>query len=682
MSLPDTDGVLISTGNPQDISTLGTLDRPILAYSSAGRMTRLENGVPWVIFNVSTDVMDLQAGLGFGSSYCFVPREICFRLCTDMKRFSDSVNASCREYSCALPLDASAFSNCSGLEGKPGGENKMPDALIIQGPFSSENSSWANSLHLDRFLLVVGRRSNKIHVPSSQDGILLSTFSLSDVKSSSSRMTSLAIDALRVGHPQTALQLGRWLTFGHLESGWCYESAETRRDSDIFYPGPAFDLVMTAEDVHPPADLKMTSAASARVLSKVEIYTLHEKLNDKLILRAFEKAGLPGNQMITAQSLLNSGESPEEEARVRSTLQRVFKDEKLSVEESMKVSTALLRRAHAALLRLNPDEVGRFQSLNHLNKALLKFGQSRYSSGIRLLPDGKDRTGKLAFNLSSEVLPNGKRAIFAMEKFIQHTRSGAHQYYDSEHSQYGISHLHIRGVDGIMISSANIHDISVGAGTMTSLRVKDESEFNQSVIIGHGEKGKAQLHLHEQTISICDGVLMPPENSPSSSPQSATRSETKEPGTCYKKFDKGRQWSDAQSICKGWGGYLAILDSEARIDFVDKYVVRTPCTHGTSWEAKQGQCGHPPTADAWVGLTNFEYPTMWMWQRPDDPLDPQQPKDYRSNTSYVQGVRQQKDNARRCAAIARKMQRDIPRRWVWREDSTLRLQPCADQCGK
>ncbi len=89
-------------------------------------------------------------------------------------------------------------------------------------------------------------------------------------------------------------------------------------------------------------------------------------------------------------------------------------------------------------------------------------------------------------------------------------------------------------VHTIMISSANIHE--------------DDSEFNQSVIIGHGEKGEAQLHLHEQTISICDGVLMPPENSPSSSPQSATRSETKEPGTCFKKFDKGRQWSDAQSI--------------------------------------------------------------------------------------------------------------------------------------
>jgi len=544
-------------------------------------MTRLENGVPWVIFNISTNVMDLQAGLGF-SSYCFVSREICFRFCTNMKRFSDTVKATCREYSCALPLDASAFSNCSGLEGKPGGENKMPDALIIQGPFSSEKSSWANPLHLDRFL-VVRRRSNKIHVPSSQDGILLSTFSLSDVKSTSSRMTSLAIDALRVGNPQIALQLGRWLTFGHLESGWCYESAETRRDSGIFYPGPAFDLVMTAEDVHPSADLTMTSAANARVMPKVGIYNLHAKLNDKLISRAFEKAELPGapgpgNYTITAQSLLNSGKSPEEEARVRSTLQRVFKDEKLSEEESMKVATAVLRRAHAA--RLNPGEVGRFQSLNHLNKALLKFGQSRYSSGIRLLPDGKDRTGKLAFNLSSEVLPNGKRAIFAMEKFIQHNRSGAHQYYDPEHSQYGISHLHIRGVDGILISSANIHDISVGAGTMTSLRVKDDSNFNQSVIIGHGEKGQAQLHLHEQTISICDGVLMPPENSPSSSPQSATRSETKEPGTCFKKFDKGRQWSDAQDICKGWGGYLAILDSEARINFVDNYVQRTPCTHG------------------------------------------------------------------------------------------------------
>jgi hypothetical protein len=218
-------------------------------------------------------------------------------------------------------------------------------------------------------------------------------------------------------------------------------TAETRRDNDVFYPGPAFDLVMTVEDVHPPADLTMTSAASARVLSKVEIYRLQEKLNDKLILRAFEKAELPGNHMITAQSLLNSGESPEEEARVRSTLQLVFEGEKLSVEESIKVATAVLRRSHAARLRLNPDEAARFQSLNHLNKALLKFGQSRYSSGIRLLPDGKKSTGKLAFNLSSEVLPNGKRAIFAMEKFIQHNRS-----------------------------------------------------------------------VHEQTISICDGVLMPPEN--------------------------------------------------------------------------------------------------------------------------------------------------------------------------
>ena len=39
-------------------------------------------------------------------------------------------------------------------------------------------------------------------------------------------------------------------------------------------------------------------------------------------------------------------------------------------------------------------------------------------------------------------------------------------------------------------------------------------------------------------------------------------------GICYKAWDTQLSWSDAQSVCKGEGGDLAVLDANSKIDLL------------------------------------------------------------------------------------------------------------------
>ena len=135
------------------------------------------------------------------------------------------------------------------------------------------------------------------------------------VKKTSSRMTSLSINARRVDfpainrQPKTALRVGGWLEFGHLESGWSYSSATTRQASSLNYPGPAFDLVTAAEHLHPRV-CATTSASDACVMSRVDMHAVHAKLNARVIENAMSKAEALHGKRLTPSFLLASYQAP------------------------------------------------------------------------------------------------------------------------------------------------------------------------------------------------------------------------------------------------------------------------------------------------------------------------------------------------------------------------------------
>jgi hypothetical protein len=110
--------------------------------------------------------------------------------------------------------------------------------------------------------------------------------------------------------------------------------------------------------------------------------------------------------------LFPSHQAPDTRAQAKETLQAAFTQHGLSSDEALLVAEALVRRAesaHKRSLAAGTDGTGAdFESLNELNKWVLRFGQSRYSSGVRLLPDGEAQTGKLQlFPTTAMCLPVG-----------------------------------------------------------------------------------------------------------------------------------------------------------------------------------------------------------------------------------------------------------------------------------
>ena len=492
-------------------------------------------------------------------------------------------------------------------------------------------------------------KNNTIHVPSSADGKILSTGNLQDVKVTSSSMTSLAINARRVNNPATALKAGGWLEFGHLESGWSYQSAYHRRASGVNYPGPAFDLVSSAYDLHPRVCLH-SSPADACVVSHVDMHAIHAKLNDALISAALSKAA---TDLLTPHGLLTHKHSQASEDTARAILDSAFEHQGLMHKEAVLVTEALLRRADTAD-RAGVVGIG-FADLLQLNAHALRFGQSKYSSGVRLLPDGPARTGKLVFNLSSPTAYPGqhreqkssKRLVFAMEQFHQGLQdwSGAQQYADANHGGDNLSHLQVRAADGVLLTDANLHDISAGSGSLTSLSVKEGTSIREGVTTGPAGKGQSQLQLVRPSASSCDGVRMEPSGGGKA--------------MCFKEFRSPRSWHEAGAACRQWGGQLAVLERGEVKSFVNIHVRRTPCVFETTWEIAATNCGSNPSSDAWLALTSFEYPTLWLWTHAGaaraSPLSPHSPQPslplLPGDSPHQQGVREQ-HNSKQCAAVS------------------------------
>ena len=476
---------------------------------------------------------------------------------------------------------------------------------------------------------------------------MLSTGNLQDIKVTSSRMTSLAINARRVEHPDTAIKVGGWLRFGHLESGWSYRSQYHRRANPINYPGPAYDFIMSAEDLHPRV-CPHSSPADACVVSRVDMHAIHAKLSDAVISAALSKAATVEGGLLTPQGLLHHKSSQESEDAARAILDAAFGHQGLMHEEAALVAEALLRRADAA----RRAGVGsNFADLHQLNARALRFGQSRYSSGVRLLPDGPARTGKLAFNLSSPTAyprydagaapASSKRLVFAMEQMHQGSQpwSGARQYAGAQDGGDNVLHHIVRAADGVLLTTANLHDISAGAGSLTSLSVKEETSILETVTLAHPDTGQSQMQLVQPSALVCDGERMEPV-------AAADGQADQGKAMCFKEFLEPRSWQEAGEACRRWGGQLAVLERDEVKTFVNTRVRRTPCEFGTSWEQAATGCGANPSGDAWLALTSFDYPTLWVWTFVHTGR-----VGSASVSSHQRGVRGQ-HNSKQCAAMS------------------------------
>jgi len=140
MSLPDSDGTLLSTGNLEDISRLGTLKAPITAQSGEGSLTQVRIGLGWQTVNVTEASRSFRADVEMGGfRYCYVPRSVCYDLCNDPK-IGWEEGRSCRDYGCLFPLPLRAF-NLSNSECPLKYHSDLisaaahtVDAIIIEGP--------------------------------------------------------------------------------------------------------------------------------------------------------------------------------------------------------------------------------------------------------------------------------------------------------------------------------------------------------------------------------------------------------------------------------------------------------------------------------------------------------------------------------------------------------------------
>ena len=173
-----------------------------------------------------------------------------------------------------------------------------------------------------------------------------------------------------------------------------------------------------------------------------------------------------------------------------------------------------------------------------------------------------------------------KRVVLSMEQFHQGQQdwSGARQYETADKGGDNLSYLQARAVDGVLVTTANLGDVTAGAGSLTSLNVQGHSTFQETVRVGHGQGGQRQMHLLEPNISVCDGVLMLADavqkaDEAGYSPQSGAGIGA---GICFKEFSTPSRWDDAQAVCKRWGGSLAVLERPHLQEFVHTYVRRTP----------------------------------------------------------------------------------------------------------
>ncbi|EKX42705.1 hypothetical protein GUITHDRAFT_111377 [Guillardia theta CCMP2712] len=410
--------------------------------------------------------------------------------------------------------------------------------------------------------------NNTVHVPSSADGVVLSTGNLVDINNLTSSMTSFAVNALKEASAAKAVQLHDWLDFGQSVSGYSYIGRTSRIFNPISYPGPGRELVTAAEQVHP-------------YLADFDLQALHAALKDDVVDGVMKSMG----------TLV---EKPPWTA-ARAQMLQLF---------SSKISATFAGYATSAFFsRLEEYAAGGGAVTGidffGLNSKAVRLGQSRFSSGVRLVPDSPEGVGKLALNLSS--LPSSssqvsKRTILNFEQFQKHRPGldkftgsswfGSKQYRQDQGRFANISFLKVPAVQGSIVTTGNLEDISASSGAITSVHVSNDVVFHDTVRLGDNFFLGDQLHMLIAQTSVCDGVLMPAT--------SLAVGEGIGRGTCFKSFKGAVSWESAQQSCREWGGFLAV--------FAD------PQTQSFARSRLNLQGSN------WVGLSSRDYPTVWVWR--------------------------------------------------------------------
>ena len=66
----------------------------------------------------------------------------------------------------------------------------------------------------------------------------------------------------------------------------------------------------------------------------------------------------------------------------------------------------------------------------------------------------------------------------------------------------------VRGVDGVMLTTANLHDVTAAAGTMTSLNVEQHSLFMETITVGYGEVRVCVCERERARVRVCARACM------------------------------------------------------------------------------------------------------------------------------------------------------------------------------
>ena len=302
--------------------------------------------------------------------------------------------------------------------------------------------------------------NNTIYIPSSGDGIILSTGNLEDITLNSSRMTSLALNPYAYGSSSAALLINGYLEFGYMESGWSYESATDRVRNEILFPGPGMELVQIADDISGHLDIPGLNQR----LASSNFYTLLTE--DMPSGQIFENSDKLTEYLVAKTNLIQSDAA----LLVKSLLARCIEYPPCEVDSSRSFNGDQIT---TLINRLNGND---YQAL----------GFSNFSSGIRLLLESNQDYAGLPVQM--ETLFGPTRKVLEFHKNAPEVANGK------------LALLTIPSVNGTVLTTANLEDITHGDGDIQSMSVAGRSWFDSQIYVGSSDDGKQQMILANNSL--------------------------------------------------------------------------------------------------------------------------------------------------------------------------------------
>jgi hypothetical protein len=297
--------------------------------------------------------------------------------------------------------------------------------------------------------------NNTIYIPSSGDGMIVSTGNLKDVTLKSSRITSLAINPYAYGNSSTALLVNGYLEFGYMESGWSYESPTTRVRNMILFSGPGLEFVQAADDIS----------------GKYDIPGLNRRLAEKNVYQVLTGTTRPfnGTEQLANYLVQQTG---------------------ISADDASVVAQGVLRRcntfsalgacgngASAGFIGTPVSEMA--QGLQKWDYS--KLGSSNFSSGIRLLLEANKTYAGLPFQIDTLSGPTLK--VLEISKNAPQVGGGR------------LALVTVPSANGTVLTTANLEDITHGDGDIQSLSVAGRSWFDSQVLVGSDDPAKQGMLL-------------------------------------------------------------------------------------------------------------------------------------------------------------------------------------------